>query len=142
MLFSIFFGLCLNKFIGLNFSYLHFVIIAISSLVPDIDLKKSKIGKLFKPFSSMINLFFSHRGFFHSLIFMFLCYFILFAFFRDFSNPFLIGFSSHIILDALTVEGIRPFYPFKFKVRGFLKTGGIVEIILSFLLIGLIIFLV
>ena len=39
-----------------------------------------------------------------------------------------IGYSAHLIADAMTVEGIKPFAPFsKETIKGPLRTGSIFE---------------
>ena len=98
------------------------------SLIPDVDEKKSKIGRKVK----LIGFFFRHRGFFHSLIFILIIGYILFYLF-NLDYYVLIactaGFFSHLVLDMLTISGIR-LYPFKARTRGFIKTGSLLENIL------------
>jgi len=48
-----------------------------------------------------------------------------------------VGYVSHLFLDCLTRGGVRLFWPLKFKVKGFVKSGGIVEqVIFVLLLLG------
>jgi len=48
-----------------------------------------------------------------------------------FSLPIIVGYISHLIGDAITKEGIMPFYPFSgFRIKGFIRTGGLIEQIL------------
>ena len=109
----------------------------LSSIFADIDHPDSKLGRFFKPLGCL----FSHRCFFHSLLaialFSFLAYLawgkqlIIIA--------ILVGYSSHLILDALNHQGISFFYPLKkLKVKGFLKSGGITDFILliAFIVLG------
>ncbi len=116
-----------------------FVLIALfASLIPDVDIKTSFIGnyKIFRP----LQFFVEHRGFFHCFIFMlfgilfFLCFYPIGAF------AFFIGYGSHLFVDALTIEGVRFFYPLEKKVSGPIKTGGILEtgILITFSVLDLI----
>jgi len=42
----------------------------------------------------------------------------------------LIGYGLHLLADSLTIQGIRPFYPFKRRLRWKIKTGGRFEVVL------------
>ena len=113
----------------------------LATLFVDIDSKKSKLGKffLFRP----LQLFFSHRGVFHSLFFGFVLSFALFFFNSFAAYGFLMGYLLHLILDCLTLQGVFLFKPFSSrKVKGFLKSGGIFEEVLFVLLLLTNIFLV
>ena len=100
-------------FIYIYFSYF-------GSLFPDLDMRGSYISKrfptLYKKFGSKLK----HRGFTHSLIFIYaLCY--LSDLLVEYSNNnvvficlcsgFIIGYISHIVLDIITKEGVQLFYP-------------------------------
>jgi len=68
-----------------------------------------------------------HRSFIHSLTF---CVFISLAlafYFPVVSLPFFLGYSSHLVVDSFTEEGIRVFWPAKGVVSGKVRTGGHVE---------------
>ena len=110
------------------------------SLVVDIDYHKSFLGKYFK----ILNYGVKHRGFLHSLFgvgFVFLLLYVC-------NLPLLLnvllalGMLSHLALDALTKQGIWPFYPLTFRWRGFCKTGGFVDTIILFSSIVFVVFLV
>lgn len=107
-----------------------FVIVALmATYIPDIDSKKSKLGKyiLFRP----LQWFTKHRGIFHSFSFLIVVGFVLYLFFPySFLFGFVLGYGSHLLVDCLTVQGIRIFYPLKFRVRGFIRSGGIIETII------------
>ncbi len=95
-----------------------------SALLPDIDHRKSIIGRLFFPISKYLDIKFGHRTITHSLTFLFPIF--LFFLFTEVNiiNPylnkediqysliFLFAYLSHLILDMLTVKGIPLFYPF------------------------------
>ena len=91
--------------------------VIVSSLLPDIDHPKAPIGLLFFPISKMISKRFSHRTITHSLIAILLvwtCSAVVRAV-AGFDLVFWIvgGYSSHIVLDMMTVQGVTLFYPFK-----------------------------
>lgn len=108
---------------------LFLILVLIGSLLPDIDHPKSKVGKKIK----LIGFLFEHRGFFHSLLFLALIHIIVFMFFRDnpFILPLVIGYTSHLFIDCFNHKGIMPLHPFsRFRIRGFIKTGALLETIL------------
>lgn len=106
-----------------------FVIVGLfASVLPDIDSHSSRLGR--KGFFRVLTAFASHRGFFHSLLFMGLIYLVLFNFWSVAALPFLLGYSIHLFLDCFTYRGVRLFFPFKLRVRFIFKSGGFFEIIL------------
>ena len=111
-----------------------------ASILPDIDNKFSKLGK--KKISRIFNFFMKHRGILHSFTFVFIIGILLFFYFREIFYPFVLGYSVHLILDCFTKTGVRIFYPLKFKIKGFVRTGGIFEKIIFIFLFLLCLFLV
>lgn len=99
-----------------------------AAIIPDIDTRFSKIGKrkIFRP----LQFFVTHRGVFHSFFFLIFITLILVLFLPIISLPFFLGYSSHIMLDTFTIEGVYLFYPLKKRIFGSIKTGGKNEIIL------------
>lgn len=131
VLIALFFALCFIDYATNKFLFITIALFA--SLIPDIDSSNSYLGKnkIFLP----LQLFTKHRGFFHSFILLLLILFIslfLIPFWdNDFFLGFILGFSSHLIADALTIQGIAFFNPFiSKKIKGFIKTGGFFELIL------------
>jgi membrane-bound metal-dependent hydrolase YbcI (DUF457 family) len=57
------------------------------------------------------------------------------------SFAFLVGFCLHLILDCFTRRGVRIFYPFRFKIKGPLRSGGRMESVLFILISLLVLFL-
>lgn len=114
--------------------YLFAFVFLLSSLLPDIDTPFSKIGKI-KIFR-LLNFFTKHRGIFHSFIFVISISILLIFFENSIWLAFLLGYSSHLILDSLTIQGVRLFYPFKIKIKGLVKTNGFFE---NFLFVFLVI---
>jgi len=127
-------------FIGLLFKFNLVVglVCVIASLIPDIDTPKSKIGNKVKVLSWILNKVFGHRKLFHSLFFVGILSGIIWIFSFDVAFGFFMGYFSHLLIDGLNREGIRLFWPFKFKIKGFIKTGSFLEHILFFILVILI----
>ncbi|MEK6886479.1 MAG: metal-dependent hydrolase [Nanoarchaeota archaeon] len=119
------FGIIGIKMFSISNQILFIVFVLIAGIFPDIDHPKSKIGRIFKPFSYL----FSHRGFTHSLLVLPVISLILYKLeYYAFALPILIGYKSHLLGDAITKEGIRPLHPIsQFRISGFIKTGGILE---------------
>lgn len=120
--------ICLILFTFIDVSmvsgFLFLIIAIIASMMPDIDNPYSKIGKNIK----LVGHLFMHRGFFHSLLALFLFSYLFSLFFSPFyTTAFFIGYLSHLFLDSLTTKGIYLLYPFDFKLRGFFKTNALFE---------------
>ncbi|ADC66274.1 membrane-bound metal-dependent hydrolase [Ferroglobus placidus DSM 10642] len=58
-----------------------------------------------------------HRGFTHSLLFLFLILYLVYIFDRSLLIFAFIGLTSHIFLDSLTKSGVQLFYPAKRRFR-------------------------
>lgn len=134
----------LTKFISsYNLIYKIFLILLffhssyIGSLFPDIDMKSSYISKRYPFLSKYFGKKCRHRGFTHSFLAV-----LLFTFFFEviymISNKniivlsigigFILGYSSHMILDFLTSEGIEFFNPIRINIHILpIKTGGTSE---------------
>jgi len=114
-------------------------LVFLGTIIPDLDSSCSKFGKniLFRPFQFFIK----HRGIMHTFTFVLILFFILNRYYPLIAFPFLIGYSLHLITDSFTKQGIRVLWPLKFRVRGFLTTGGKLENILLNMLVLLNIFL-
>lgn len=110
-----------------------FLVCVFASLLADIDSYNSKLGR--KGFSRTLMAFTKHRGFVHSLLFMGLLYLVIHKFWPAYGFAFLIGYSIHLLLDCFTIRGIKLFYPFSFRVKFFVKSGGTFERILFVVLL-------
>jgi inner membrane protein len=106
----------------------------LGSLLPDIDSTKSFLGSKLL----IIGFIFRHRGIFHSLIAIIslgaLSYYLMGI---QVTLAFLAGYAIHLLLDMLTHEGITPFFPFEFRMKGFFQTGGIVDYLIFFAAAGI-----
>ena len=109
-----------------------------ASLIPDIDTPKSKVGRKVKVFSWILNIVFGHRRLFHSLFFVGVLSGMIWVFSVEIALGFFVGYFSHLLIDGLNREGIRLFWPFKFKIKGFIKTGSFLEHVLFFVLVVLV----
>lgn len=103
----------------------------LGALIPDICHGGSKIGKQLPILSKIINLIFGHRSFTHSLLFLFIVFFLMNTFltYETITAGLIVGMVSHYILDMVTRRGIQLFFPLDFKVRFPLttKTGSMAE---------------
>ena len=128
--FGLLLGLVIKEYAFSSFSWWIVGIIGFAALLPDIDTPMSFIGKRMKVVSYSLKLFFEHRGLTHSFLFMLIIGIFGFAFFPEYNAYFiavLFGIFAHVFLDCLTKEGVRLFWPFGFRIRGWLRTGGLVE---------------
>jgi membrane-bound metal-dependent hydrolase YbcI (DUF457 family) len=100
-------------------------IVLATSLLPDIDSGFSTVGKskIARPLQWMVE----HRGIIHSFTFAGLVSVIIALFFPVIALPFFLGYAFHLLLDTFTPQGIKPFWPLKFKSSGVVRTGGTVE---------------
>jgi inner membrane protein len=123
ILFSVnFYLICLNLNL-LNFNLLGIIILIAATLLPDIDVETSRLGKRFK----VISFAFTHRGFFHSMLFFVFGYLILYYSNVFYLVEFSIGYLGHVLLDSINYGGVMFFWPLPFKVKGFIKTNSLTE---------------
>lgn len=105
---------------------------SLGSLLPDIDISTSKISSLVK--NRFFGIFFSHRGFWHSLsaiiivdlLLTFLLRFLMninFNFFVSFITFFTLCYALHILFDMIGNKGVKLFYPFSRRSFSFPFTG-------------------
>lgn len=133
LMMTLFFFLLFFQYIP---NFILFLPIALfATIIPDIDNKFSRIGHY--KLSRIFNFFVKHRGITHSFTFLFIISFFIFLFFKEILFAFVFGYSSHLLADSLTISGIMPFYPLKKKLKGKIKTGGIIEnLIFAILFLG------
>lgn len=125
-------GLLSLNFINVNNPVIFLILVTLFSSLPDIDHPKSRIGRKLFFISWPISLIFNHRGFFHSIF----PPIILFALLSIINLNFLaitvaIGYLSHLIGDAVTLEGIKFLHPITaFTIRGPIRTGNFFEFLI------------
>jgi inner membrane protein len=106
---------------GMEFNYENAIICALGSLTPDIDNSKSWLGRIFPFISKPIENKFSHRTLTHSLlaiVFVFsIAVIVKILFDTGNFNPlaFAIGYTSHILIDCASVQGVKILYPFSMR---------------------------
>lgn len=116
-----------------NLSLVFVLIAVISSSLPDIDTTRSWIGRRLKIISYMLELAFKHRTLTHSIWPILLFGFIFYLNnMKIITFGLLVGYSSHLLLDSFTIQGIQPLYPVRYKIKGIFKTGGIFEKIIFY----------
>lgn len=132
VVFSIFISLLFIKYLNPENEILFFLLVIFFGVFPDIDEKKSKISRKTRILSWPLRLFSKHRGIFHSIFFpiIFLFVFMLSGFYIE-GFAVVIGYLSHLLLDSVNYGGIKPFYPvFNYKIKGFMKSGKILDYLL------------
>ena len=124
---------------------------ALGSLLPDLDARVSKLSTmevggmtLLKPAAQALNRHLGHRGAFHSLATLLLVAIVIGLPLSLFLDPFagvglVLGFVSHLLLDACTRSGIPLWWPsnqrthfLPYRLR--ITTGSQVEDAIFFLL--------
>jgi inner membrane protein len=111
------------------------IFVLLATAFVDIDVESSKFGNrwYFRPLQWVTR----HRGALHSLVFALLLSLILGYISLWAGFGFFVGYISHLFLDCFTLGGVKLFWPLKFKIRGFVRSGGIVEdVIFVLLLLG------
>ena len=90
----------------------------VAATIADIDVPSSLWGRALKPISRRINRRFGHRTFTHSLLFMGMLWGVVWLGTRlggselPYPAVFLLGFSSHLIFDMMTVQGVLLLFPY------------------------------
>ncbi|HVY01239.1 MAG TPA: metal-dependent hydrolase [Candidatus Nanoarchaeia archaeon] len=112
-------------FFSFDYNVLVFATTVFASLLPDIDSTKSFIGNRF--FLRPLQWIIKHRGVFHSLTLCFVLSYFISAVYPFLAFAFFIGYTSHLLLDSITVEGIVPFWPLGYKTEGVITTGSFTE---------------
>lgn len=138
LLITLFFVLIFVPFVKYPIAFL--LVALLATYIPDIDSRNSKIGNhwYLRPFQWIVR----HRGFVHSFGFLFALTLVFVLFLPFLALPFFLGYSSHLIADSFTVEGIKPFYPLPHSSRGNITTGGINEfnVMVLFVILDVILF--
>lgn len=135
VVFAFLLGIISLKLIDITNIPLFIAFIFIGSIVPDIDNPNSRLGRKLPVISHLIKFTLGHRGIFHSLWPLFLISFLLSSINIEISIGLFIGYLSHLFLDALTISGVRFLYPLKFRIKGFISTGSLIEKFFLFLVV-------
>ncbi|MBS3087865.1 metal-dependent hydrolase [Candidatus Pacearchaeota archaeon] len=121
ILFGVFVWFILDRVIEMPIFVLLFVLLGTAFV--DIDSCSSWIGKKVW-FLSWV---FRHRGMLHSLVGCLVLSTIVAGFNRWAGFGFFVGYLSHLIIDCFTLTGLKLFWPFEFRVCGFIRSGSWVE---------------
>lgn len=117
----------------------------LGSLLPDIDLPTSTLGRIVPLFSRVVNKVFGHRGFIHTPLFILIMFALLHFYsprlydnalvYNTIAYGILCGRICHLILDACTINGIMFLYPFVRKRFSLLpmKSGSNREYLVLFI---------
>ena len=110
----------------------------VASILPDIDHKKSLIGRIFFPISFYISKKYGHRTITHSIFFLITATIIAsLSLPKIYTYIVFFGVFSHLVFDMLTISGVPLLYPFlknpcvipgndNYRIRtGDIKTEGV-----------------
>ena len=114
------------------------IVTLVATYIPDIDSRYSKLGR--KKVFRILQWMTKHRGMIHSYTFLLSLTLLLALFIPILAFGFFLGYGLHLLADSFTPEGIRPFYLYKKKSSGMIRTGGNIEIGIlgSFIILDLI----
>lgn len=85
---------------------------AIASLVPDVDIKGSKINNKIGLVGKAVSATSNHRGFYHTPILYIALYFLMnIVLPNSIALGFLVGAMSHLVLDSFNSKGIMWLWP-------------------------------
>ncbi len=93
--------------------------IPIASILMDVDEKHSYVGRHAK----IISWAFTHRGFFHSIWFVAISWLIAREISSVLATSILIAYFGHLLLDAISKQGIKIFWPLKWHLKGPFRVG-------------------
>ncbi len=115
--------------------------VVLGAILLDIDYTASKVGSKVRPLSFFLELIFGHRGLMHTVYVPIAIFIVLSLFgYALVGFAFLVGLISHLVIDSLNIKGISFLRPFnKLHIRGFIKTGGILEYALLAVILVLIV---
>jgi len=121
--FGVFVYFVLSYFVEMSLFVLVFVLLA--TVFVDVDAWNSKVGNHW--YLRVFQFFTKHRGLIHSLFFGLFLSLILGSVSLWAGFGFFVGYLSHLFLDCWTKSGVALFWPFKYRVKGFVRSGSWVE---------------
>ena len=100
-------------------------VVLIASILPDIGRgfmlgRGRSLVKSLRVFSKLNSVFKSFT-FCILISFLFAYYLPILAF------PFFLGYALHLLVDSWSADGIRPFWPLKYELKGKAGAGGVIE---------------
>jgi inner membrane protein len=135
--FSFLVGILLINHFSVSNQILYIILFMFASLLPDIDKVQSKVSEKIKIVSFIIRFFLGHRGLMHSIWIPLIFYLTLWGFSMNIAIALSFGYLSHLLLDGLTPSGVKILWPLNKKLKGFIRTGSLMEYLLFVLLIVL-----
>lgn len=116
-----------------TYKWTFIIVLIICTFLPDIDISQSYLGKhkILRPIQWVVK----HRGVFHSFTFAIIVALIFTFYVPVLALPFFLGYGGHLLGDAMTPDGIRPFWPSKSEMKWKIRTNGRVEKILFYVLV-------
>ena len=103
-----------------------FVVVALAATyLPDIDSAFSTLGRTES--ARIVQFFVKHRGMLHSFTFCIIISVVFALFLPVMALPFFLGYALHLFSDSFTLEGIKPFWPYRKSSTWRLRTGSLRE---------------
>lgn len=124
VLFGVLVWFLLDGFIEMPLFVLFWVLLG--SVFVDLDSSSSKIARKLWGISWL----FKHRGVLHSLAGCFVLSLLIGVLNLWMGFGFFAGYLSHLIMDCFTFAGLKLFWPFGFRIKGFVRSGSWVEDVL------------
>lgn len=112
---------------SVNDKVLFVVVALVATLIPDVDSRFSTIGR--RKIARILQWITKHRGVIHSFSFLILIVIGILIFYPKIALGFFLGYGLHLFADSFTIEGIQPFYPYRKKAKGFIRSNGKSEVI-------------
>ncbi len=140
LMFGLLISILFVQFFQPSNPFIFVLIVTATSTLPDIDTTRSFIGKRLPLYASILNFFFGHRGFLHT-VYPALALFLLLGFLGYPLTGFaiLLGYVAHLFLDMLTLEGVHIFRPLHdLHLVGVMRTGGLFELALFYFFFALV----
>lgn len=138
IVFGVFLFFVLGFYVDYSKPLIILILVLLMSIMPDIDLHTSYIGKQIKIFSYLFEVVLKHRGILHSLWICFIIWLVLDTFGFGIA---IVGYLGHLFLDMFNKKGLRLIWPF-LKIRGPFVTGRLFDNLIFYCLLGIDLFLV
>lgn len=126
--FAVFFALLVSQTIVPTNQGLFIIAAVLASFIPDLDHPNSSANNTLKV-TKVVSFFFKHRGLFHSLLLgvvLGMAGWYLRS--LELGTAVFAGFLSHLIMDAITLEGVNFLYPVsRLHIAGPIRTGSWTE---------------
>lgn len=113
---------------------------SLGSLIPDIDMASSKLGRRIWPAALLVQIFIGHRTLFHAPLLYAGLWFLLKSLIPQYSliiTAAFVGIASHILLDLFNPAGIPLLYPIPKRFHlGNMRSGGLIDWLLCLFLLA------